>query len=182
MCQRVVEDTTRMIETVRVDELSKATPCSAWDVRALINHMIGGVYAFTQALEGEKLEQPGEVPDMIGDNAVESYRAAATAMMDAWRQPGAMDRTLALPPGDVPAPVAIGITLMEHLVHTWDLARALGRSSPMDPELASVALETLGQMIRPEFRGPGMPFGPEVPCPETAPVQDRLIAFTGRRP
>lgn len=182
LCQRTVDAASRLIAGVGSDELSRPTPCSDWDVKALLNHMIGGNYAFAEALAGKKIEPPAQMPDLVGGDPGMAYARSAAHMMDAWRSPGALQRTLALPFGDIPAAVGINVILMDQLVHSWDLATALGRAYAMEADLAEVALQTLQQTVRPEYRGPGMPFAHEVPCPADAPVQERLLAFTGRNP
>lgn len=182
MCQRTIDAAGEMIASVRAGELAKPTPCSAWQVRALINHMTAGNYVFAEALAGTKPKLPDDMPDLLGDDPGAAYAEAASALMDGWRALGALERTLPLPFADIPASVGINIYLMDQLIHTWDLARALGSEYLMDADLAEVALETVKQTLRPEFRGPGGPFGPEIACATDAPVQERLLAFTGRQP
>ena len=67
-------------------------------------------------------------------------------------------------------------------LHTWDLAKALGRPFNMPEEIAASTLEMMQQFYNPDQRGTGKAFGHAVPCPESAPVQDRLIALSGRQP
>jgi hypothetical protein len=52
----------------------------------------------------------------------------------------------------------------------------------MDEEIASGILAMLHQILTPDRRGPGKGFAEEVACPASAPVQDRLLAFSGRQP
>ena len=59
---------------------------------------------------------------------------------------------------------------------------ALGKPFTMDDELAAVTLEGMHQLLTPERRGSGKAFAEEVPCSESAPIQDRLVAFSGRHP
>jgi uncharacterized protein (TIGR03086 family) len=66
------------------------------------------------------------------------------------------------------------------LTHAWDIAKATGQSTDLDPELAAEALEASRMRIQPAFRGPGRPFAAEQPAPEGAPVADQLAAFLGR--
>jgi uncharacterized protein (TIGR03086 family) len=162
--------------------MAKPTPCSEWNVRALVNHMIGGNYAFAEALAGKKIDASAQMPDLVGDDPAASYSASATAALNGWRAPGALERTLALPPGDVPGSVGINLHMTKTSLHTWDLARALGKEHAIEPEPAEVSFELMRQMIRPEVRVPGGPFGPEVRCSAEAPIQDRLLAFAGRSP
>lgn len=137
---------------------------------------------FTSGLAGQKMEIPDSAPGVVGQDPGADYRAATGPMMITWREPGALERTLAMPIGDAPGAMGIRIVTIDTMVHTWDLARALGRQHTMDAELAGAALEMLRGLISPEFRGPGRGFDAEVPCPDGAPVQDRLLAFTGRQP
>ncbi len=66
------------------------------------------------------------------------------------------------------------------VVHTWDVARAVGAEVVLDPELCEVGLER-ALANRERLVASGM-FGPPVPVPEDAPVQDRLLACLGRDP
>jgi uncharacterized protein (TIGR03086 family) len=68
----------------------------------------------------------------------------------------------------------------ELAVHTWDLARAIGHSPHLDPEVAERGLAFMSSALTPEVRGES--FGPPVPVADDAPVYDRLAAFAGRTP
>jgi uncharacterized protein (TIGR03086 family) len=66
------------------------------------------------------------------------------------------------------------------LVHTWDLARAAGNDVELDADEAVIVLAGYGP-LGDNVRNPRV-FGPEVPVPDDASPQDRLLAFTGRDP
>ncbi|MBA2450353.1 MAG: TIGR03086 family protein [Chloroflexi bacterium] len=181
--QRAVDGANAVIRGVREDDLTKPTPCTDWDVRALVNHMAGVCIGFTAALDGTKVEPPPRQPvDVLGSDPGGSYASISRRLLDAWQTPGALERTLAMPIGDLPGAVGINIVLADQLLHTWDLAKALGRPYTMDADLAETTLQMMQQMMRPEFRGPGQGFAEAVPCAEDAPVQERLVAFAGRKP
>ncbi len=192
MCQRATDDALAMVRTVRPEDLTRPTPCTAWDVRALINHMIGTNQFFAHALAGDRTPPTptGALPDLVGDDPAGAYAASARTVMDGWRAPGALERVLSLPFGDSPASVAITLDTADQLVHTWDLGQGLGREVALDPEIAAMVLEfskgsaahsSAATMLKPEMRGPNT-FAPEVPCAPDAPVQDRLLAWLGRHP
>lgn len=180
--QRTLDGASAMVRNVRSDDLSKPTPCTEWDVNALVQHMIDVCQRFGAALAtGASAQRSTSAPQADGEPAA-AYAAAAARLMDAWRTPGAMERTLKLPFGEMPANVAINVVLADQLLHTWDLAKAIGRPYTMDADLAESTLNMMQAMMQPEFRGPGKGFAEEVPCPADAPIQDRALAFSGRKP
>lgn len=65
-------------------------------------------------------------------------------------------------------------------MHTWDLARASGQDVVLDEERCAAMLAGM-QPIEEMLRTSGQ-YGPAVPVPADAPVQDRFIAFIGRDP
>ena len=65
-------------------------------------------------------------------------------------------------------------------MHTWDLARASGQDVALDEERCARMLAGM-QPIEEMLRASGH-YGPAVPVPADAPVQDRLVAFIGRDP
>ena len=182
--RRALDAALGMIESASPATLSKPTPCSEWDARGLIEHMIGVVQSFNAAFGGAPLTPPtGQTTaGLAGDDPAAAYRQAADALMQTIQRPGALDQTIKLPAGEMPGAQAINIVIGDQSIHTWDLAKALGRPFTMDEEIASGILAMLHQILTPDRRGPGKGFAEEVACPENAPVQDRLLAFSGRQP
>ena len=182
--QRALDGALGMIESASPAALSKQTPCGEWDARALIEHMIGVVQNFNAAFGGAPLTPPTSqsTAGLAGDNPAASYKQSADALMQAIRKPGALDQTIKLPFGEMPGNQAINIVIGDQSIHTWDLAKALGKPFTMDEEIASGILAMMHQILTPDRRGPGKGFALEVPCAESAPVQDRLLAFSGRQP
>jgi uncharacterized protein (TIGR03086 family) len=181
MCQQTTDGAAALMNGLKPDDLARPTPCEGWDVRALINHMIGVNARFAAAVSGEGTP-PDASADLVGNDAAASYRAAAQKTIAAFRAPGALDKTVRLAAGEMPGQAACGVFFVDQIQHAWDLARALGRPYTLDPALATTALEMSRQRIGPDRRGPGKPFGEEVPCSDDAPVGDRLAAFLGRQP
>ena len=68
-------------------------------------------------------------------------------------------------------------------MHGWDLAKATGQPSDLNPELASQVLDNAKKAIPDTFRGPDgkAPFGPALDAPAGAPPADQLAAFLGRK-
>jgi uncharacterized protein (TIGR03086 family) len=181
MYERALDGAQRLVGSVQPDELTKPTPCSEWDVRALITHMIGTNTRFAAALAGEQGAAATTTPS-AADDLKAAYAASAQAARAAWRAPGALERVLHMPFGEMPGSAAVAVVLTDQLIHTWDLAKALNRDYRLDEDLAATALEFSRQRIGPDRRGPGKPFAAEVACASDAPVQDRLAAFMGRQP
>ncbi len=117
-----------------------------------------------------------------GDDPIAAYEWAADEAMREWEAPGALNKSLQLPFGPTPAAMAITIFTSDQAIHAWDLAKALGRPHQIDEALATQTLEMMHRLLRPEMRGPSGGFAEAQPVPDDAPVQDRMLAFSGRRP
>lgn len=180
--ERVLGEARALIGSVSNDDLAKQTPCTEWKVPALVEHMTGVVTNFGRAFGGG-----GQTPPAEGATAEAlsmAYGQAVDALVSAVKVPGALDKTLTLPFGEMPGQRAVGIALADQLIHTWDLSKALGKPYAMDETLATMVLRGMHELIsaNPNARGEGRPFAAEVPCAENAPAQDRLVAFAGRQP
>lgn len=182
--QRALDAAHEMIASASPAALAKPTPCTEWDVRGLIEHMIGVVQSFATAFGGGALTPPTaqSTAGLAGDNPATAYRQAADALMQALGKPGALDQSVRLPFGEMPGNQAINIVIGDQSIHTWDLAKALGKPFTIDDDLATGILAMMHGLLTPDRRGPGKGFAQEVPCPEGASVQDRLLAFSGRQP
>ena len=51
LLQRVVDQTTALVNGLTPDQLGNKTPCSEWTVRDLINHITGGATMFAVSAE-----------------------------------------------------------------------------------------------------------------------------------
>ena len=183
LLQRVVDETTGIIDKIGPDQLGDPTPCTEWTIRDLINHITGGSTMFAVSAE------QGSVPDdlmaqlMGGDNLGDNYKrawgAASTRAMAVFAQPGVLERIVTLPFGEMPAGIALNIAIFDVATHATDLAQATGQTIA-DTDLLEAALEMGRQMIGPDMRQPGL-FDAEQPAPADAPITDRLLAFAGRK-
>jgi uncharacterized protein (TIGR03086 family) len=167
------------VAAVEPGQLGDPTPCTDWDLRALMGHIIGGYQMFAAGL-GHPVAADTTPADTAG-----LHRAAGEAAIAAFAAPGALERTVSLPVGDVPGHVALTLALTDAVVHGWDLAKATGQDTTIDHEVAAVLLAGAEQMVGPQMRQPdgAMPvFAPPVAIGPERPAADRLIAFLGRRP
>lgn len=175
---RALDQAGALIDGIRPEQSHLPTPCTEFDLRALVNHLVYDLNAFARMLNGAP--RGSSDVDLIGNDWSGAYRSAADNLLATWNELGT-EGTLKLQIGEVPASWPIGQHLADVAVHAWDIARATGQPTTyLDPELASVALEWVQENLKPQFRGQA--FGPEVPVPETAPIYDRLAGFSGRDP
>ncbi|WP_449061886.1 TIGR03086 family metal-binding protein [Planomonospora algeriensis] len=184
LLSRALEQTGAVIAGIRPEQAALPTPCRSWDLRALVGHVVDELHQFALVAAGERRRALDG--DLLGDDWTGAYRTAADALLTAWRQPGALERTHRYPGGEVPATAAVGQNITELAAHTWDIAKATGRSTDdLDPEVARFALEWDQAHDDPRFRGDeadGFQVAPQVPVTDDAPPYDRLAAFGGRDP
>ncbi len=127
------------IEKIDTAQLGDPTPCSEFDVRALLNHVIGGNLRFVAIAQGEPGAAVPATGDFVTDDAVSPYRESAAALSRAWSDPAVLERTVKMPFGDFPGEFALGIHIVETVVHSWDLSKATGQPTELDPELCEAA-------------------------------------------
>jgi uncharacterized protein (TIGR03086 family) len=155
------------------DDLDRPTPCAEFTVRGVLEHMIGGATAFAAAYRQETPSEPDLTDPLAGFGpALENLFGAVTA-------PGALDKTIAAPMGDLPGDVFARFIALDGLVHGWDLATATGQ--PYDPPDELVAeVEAFARQTIDPLRD-GQTFDQAVePAPDATPIE-RLAAYTGRR-
>ena len=152
-------------------KLDARTPCDEWDVRTLLNHMLETQQYFLGAAQGKDVSPPGQTPpEILGDDPVADFSAARQDVMEAFQQPGAIEKT---------GP-ALGIAFADQLLHGWDLAKATGQDPAMPDGLPEAAYVTIHGRFTEEQRN-GV-FKPEAEVGEDASAQDRLLAYAGRDP
>jgi len=151
--RRTVENWQRTLEGVSPDLWGSPTPCTDWDVRALVNHVVGEELWTQPLLEGRTIAEVGDQfdGDVLGDDPVargRSTSAEAAAAADKHLPEGGM---VNVSWGQIPAEEYVRQLSADHLIHAWDLAAATGQSRDLDPELVAEVAEWFGpneEMVR----------------------------------
>jgi uncharacterized protein (TIGR03086 family) len=167
----------------RVDgaSLGEPTPCRSWDVRALINHMIGAPRLAT-GLVGGTTPDERDVDFAAGD-FVHFHDETSGAALVAFGAAGALDTTITLPFGESSARFLMLFVATDQLVHAWDLAHATGQPTDIAPDLAAELLTESKDAVTEDMRGPDgtAAFETAQDAGPRANPTDRLAAFLGRR-
>ncbi len=156
-----------VIAQVGDDDWTKATPCEEWTVRELVDHAMhwqgrgGGVFG----------------ADVEADADWATLRPAlAAALTDPANLEGNAEAL-----GGIPKQAVAGLITADLLVHSWDLATAIGADATLPDAATKSTLMGLQRLPEPMLRSDSM-FGPAVEVADDASAQDKLIAFVGRTP
>jgi uncharacterized protein (TIGR03086 family) len=191
--RQVMMASTDVIARIRVEDLGRPTPCSAWHLRQLVAHMAGQNHGFAVADDGlDSTADPDDVAAAWEDREVEGaparvYDDSVDRVAEAFAVPDLESRAVWLPAIaggiTVPATMAMGFHLLDYVVHTWDVARSLDRPDPkFDADVLDSALLT-ASLIQdgPERNAPDALFGPVGTSDRVDPLS-RLLVLTGRDP
>jgi uncharacterized protein (TIGR03086 family) len=116
-----------LVSNVGAAQWSAATPCADWDVRRLVDHLIGMNRVFTALLADAPVPRRA-AGDQVEEDPVSDYRESSAALLLAFGQPGILDRQYKGPPGTASGAERLQIRLYDLLAHGWDLAHATGQS------------------------------------------------------
>lgn len=160
------------------------TPCSQWDVRALVHHLMYEQRWVPPLFEGQTMEQVGSQfeGDLLGGDASAWPGLLASAIEQAHAavaDPGAMERTVHLSFGDTSGQeYALQLTA-DLAIHGWDLARATGQDDALEPGV--VALMLPWSEANAELLAASGMFGTPIDTGPAAPDDVRLLGLLGRR-
>jgi uncharacterized protein (TIGR03086 family) len=171
--RRATANAVTVAEAVRHDQLDLTTPCSAWSVQDLLDHLVGGTRYLGAALAGTEPSVP------TGSTAAD-LRAGVDACLADLADPHALTRTCTSPLGfEWTVLEATAGTFMDVLIHTWDLATATGQPSHLDTELVEACIAMFLPDMPERGRAAGI-VGPAVVVGDNAAPQERLLAAMGR--
>jgi uncharacterized protein (TIGR03086 family) len=179
------------IRATPADRWDAPSPCASWTARDVVAHVINGHRGILAIVSGRPpaaadgvgvcgmADAPNVDPGTDLGAAFGRCRENMQAMLSdpdraATRLPGG-------PLGPVPVEQAADIIgSLELLVHTWDLARAVGGDEQLDRELVT----RTHQALLPHYAGLRATggFGSSTPAPRDADPQTAFLCFTGRQP
>jgi uncharacterized protein (TIGR03086 family) len=169
-----------LVHNVPADAWTTSTPCTEWDVRALIHHLVSEISWMEPLLGGRSVADVGDElnGDLLGDDPVASWDAAAAGTLAAVNAGGAMDLVIHLSRRDVTGADYTFEVFNDLAIHGWDLARAIGADETIDPRFVATIDERMAPSIA-DLKASGQ-YGDEVVPPDGADAQTRLLAMFGR--
>ena len=178
--RRALASTGARIDALTAADLARPTPCAAWDVRALVNHVIANNSLYAAAASGETVDWGQRDLDWVGDDPPGAFRRSADAVTAAF---GTTDLAaeLVMPFGRFAASQAVAVHFVDVLTHGWDLAVATDQDPTLEPELASTAIDIVG-FYPPDVFGTEQFFARGMPVAAGAAPGERLVAMLGRQP
>jgi uncharacterized protein (TIGR03086 family) len=165
---RSLEQAASLLDDVTAADLDLPTPCTEWTVRRLANHLIAQPRIYVTMLQGAPPGWNGR--EDYDQHLGEELRTRGNTLINLWREVSATDALMVGDPDWQSAEIAI---------HTWDLARALGRSTEgLDESVAQRALVTLDRTLGPARKGRAWQDAKS--APEGSDAYTHLAAYAGR--
>src|SRR5260370_23930030 len=172
----------RVVAGAKRTALDQPTPCTDWDVRTLLTHMIlWTAYSAERRAYGESVAEELMSKDFTAEPGyARAYQAQIAKAMDAWSKPEAWEGDRNVMGSATPAADIAAMLIAEMVLHGWDIAKATGQDYDCDDAVARNVLETVeaqGELFR-QYQG----FAAIVPVPDDATALDRALALSGRDP
>jgi uncharacterized protein (TIGR03086 family) len=182
--------TVEIVNTVRVDDLSRPTPCAGWDLIDLLAHMTVQHRGFAAAARGFGADpaiwrpQP-LLASIIGDPGG-TYAEAAHDVLEAFAVTGTPESTFALPdfgPGATfPGDMAMGFHFVDYVVHGWDVSATLGVPFDLAGDVIAAVLPLAMAVPDGDYRSAdGSAFAPALQSVDSGDL-DRILRHLGRTP
>ena len=157
----------------------RSTPCDAWDAREVLEHVIG----FHDVL---LLRPLGLNPERPRDDPQQRWRLTVDRLTEALSREGLFEIVIDIPAiGNNPvsqldARALVPRLTQDVLIHTWDLARAVGADDKLDPAWCAMVFDRLP--ADPNALSASGMFAAPVAVADDVDIQSKLLARLGRDP
>ena len=171
----------RGVDGISDSQWTDPTPCTEWDVRALLNHIVYECLWVPDLMGGKTVDDVGDRydGDVLGDDPKGAFRSALEGALASAAPADALDRTVHLSFGDAPGSEYIGQLATDLTIHAWDLAKGIGGPDELDHDLVDF-VATMWTPREEMMRAAGV-FGDRVEMPPDADQQTVVLALFGRR-
>jgi uncharacterized protein (TIGR03086 family) len=176
LLERAVSYALGAVRTVTDESLSWPTPCSQWDVLALVRHLNDSLAVLFDGIDAGSVDARGCPDGGVDRDPVGVFRERASRLMGGWARAG--EGVIRVSECPMTASMMAAAGSVEIAVHGWDVAQAVGEPRPIPYELAVSLLEVVPLVVSEQDR-PGL-FGPRVLVSGGSGASDRLLGYLGR--
>ena len=178
-----VEALARFGEAVRdvaSHEWDLPTPCSDWNVREVVAHVVFGEAQLPPLLRGELSSTQAQFDvALLGEAPLSAWRGTALQAIETARKPGVLERRYSLDMGELTGAQLLGYRITDNVVHAWDVRVGVGRPAPIADGHAEYLLDFW--LPAALDLGASAFFG-KSRQPLSESPSDRLLALLGRTP
>lgn len=167
------------------DDWDRPTPCDEWSVRDIVNKMLASTLTFAAFGRRERLDPPLDLvhpTEMLGDDPLGTFQAAAAECRAVWRADGALDGTAPSTVGEFPAKAVLNARIFDTTILTWDVARAADVPHHLSDELAGYVHHVAVRLVDNVRSVSRERYKDALDVGDEAPIVDRMVAVTGRDP
>ena len=174
-----------VIDQIRAEQWEQRKP--SWfqtggqgdaSLRDIVNYHAYDSAWVPDVLAGKTLAEVGDVHEHLKSDADADYRRYSRKAIEAAEALDDLDRIVHLSYGDFPAGEYLRHVMSFRGFRSFDIAKWIGAPTEMPPDLVQGMWEELSPDME-EWRKMGV-YGPAVPVPADAPLQDRLLGLSGR--
>jgi uncharacterized protein (TIGR03086 family) len=175
----IIPTLTAIVDGIEPADLGGPTPCANFTVQGVLDHMIGLSATFVPAFSGAGEAEAPTSDIAEGDVPKAAFHRAMANLLEAVNTPGAMERTISAPFGEVPGSVFARFVAFDGLIHGYDLASSTAQSYDLPDDLVASVDSFAREALVPDMRD-GDTFALETTAPSGANPLEKLVAFSGR--
>ena len=175
--EQIIPTLNATVRRIQVMQMNDPTPCSKFTVQDVLDHMmvLGGTFAYW--FRGEEAPEL-KAPSIYGVVPAAKFREVMDDLLDAVKSPGAMDRTIASPMGEMSGSTFARLVAFDAVVHGWDLASSTGVEFEVPADVID-AVDTFARTaLTPDMRDGK--FNDATTAPDGSSRLESLAAFSGR--
>lgn len=177
--KKALEQATATVSCVQEHHFKNDTPCTDWNCRTLVNHMLYELSWVPDMLAGKTVKEVGNKyeGDLLGDDHTDNWHKAADKAIEAVNTAD-LNQIVHLSYGDVPASHYIQEVGSDLYIHAWDAAQSFKCSLVMEDDMAQAVRDGYYQH-KEDLTKSG--FEEAIEIPENSRLQTKLLALLGRR-
>ena len=177
---RSLDSSINFVSNVPADAWENDTPCSDWDVKAVVNHIVYENVWMVALFSGRTISEVGDEfeGDFVGNDPAGVYTRTANEVKAILSEPDAMSRTCQISSGPVTGADYAKELFLDTLIHGWDIAVGSKQDATLDDYLIKMCMP-LGQAIA-DSDGYGSGFKSAISGATSANPQTQLLALLGR--
>jgi uncharacterized protein (TIGR03086 family) len=177
---RSLDSSINFVSNVLDDAWGNDTPCSDWDVKAVVNHIVYENMWMIAIFNGRTIADVGGEfeGDLVGDDPAGVYTRTANEVKAILSEPDAMSRTCQISSGPVSGADYAKELFLDTLIHGWDIAVGSNQDAVLDDYLVKMCMP-LGQAIA-DSDSYGSNFKSATDGTTSGNPQTQLLALLGR--